>query len=1091
MFGKQTAERFEKERKSLVGPGSYDLPSTLEGMSTGAGDELELSGMLSTEIPADASPVKAAEEKIIAEKSIAEQPTPARNATADKESQISSARGLSAGPATKSKKDLRSTSPRGPPAPPMSKASTKPSSKAPAGPPTPTGSAVSSAAEAEARQRHRDLRLAAQLDMVRDELKQKSKEAKELQLGLAAKDRKIEELQKKIEELAADKREANRRTVEAESERDMKRRQLHEKEQDLLALQRKNEKLRLINEERCRRSDNKDEEHRVAQADLQRLKSSVDALQERLAASERDRQTAEQGLRQQQRRNQEIEDGVQSTVRLLEEQLASEANRRRELEERRVQEGAVREQGETELADERRRSQELQSSVTQLQEERKTQLAADMQRAEQRSQLEDELCKLRAEAQARNESLQRLEASKEDSERCAARAEASLQACSRELAAAQAQNVELEEERQRFGESQYSQLQEKVEASEKQLKDLGQDLADERARCEELERQAAAFQEKEQAAKHAAEDERQSRLRDPTFRELENRALAAEAEAEEAHQMLQRWKEWGDEQQLRELTAETERLEKLKEVREDVTRQVEAARKELVDENRALQQKLLEMENGPGGSATQELLEEREKRLGEQAAVLARYSDRQKDLEAELDSLRKRMELDYQRHHEQQLKLEEQCRSLEARAARAEADASVAADEFADERDQFRAQQRALTAEHAKALESKLKSCSQQLEGKGQELTQLNEILKSTKAKSASFRWQLLADALSRVSHAAAQEDLFAQVRKAAKRAEAKTRGIDTERVVRQELEMERLDQENEKLKEQNRQVLLSLQMQQQDLQIALAETRRLSEREAAYESDVLRMSERSAELGGHANPKQKIKHLMSVKEENQSLRQELKRTKQSIAQLEGQLRAAQFFEAASAQPLASEASSGTQTRPRTPSRRMAQPQQPMTPGRPPASTPGAACEPEQSQKAEQLRMARAHRRASERAANEYQHLYGLVERALAMGSLQSAASPGNTETPTAQSGDGTVSARAHADHNELYRRLRRLSMNFSTGSNGSDGLAAPGTASPEGPGLQTPKGKGCETEPEEEASVSRGLGRPYDDCLPHLDSLV
>jgi len=651
-----------------------------------------------------------------------------------------------------------------------------------------------------------------------------------------------------------------------------------------------------------------------------------------------------------------------------------------------------------------------------------------------------------------------------------------------------------------------------VETAEKLVKDLGQDLADERARCEELERQAAAFQEKEQAAKLATEEERQARLKDPTYRELEKRALAAEAEAEESHQMLQRWKEWGDEQQLRELTAETERLEKLKEVREDVTRQVEAARKELVDENRALQHKLLELENGPGGSATQELLEEREKQLADQAAVLARYSDRHKDLEAELQSLRKRMEVDSQRHEDQQGKLEETCRSLEARAARAEADASVAADEFADQREQFEAQQRALSAQHEKALKSELIS-SKELEGKGHQLSQLNKAMSSSRATCVGYRWQLLADALTQMSQATAQEEVFGQVRKVASRwrAEAKTRGIDTERVVRQDLEVERLDQENEKLKDQNRQVLVSLQMQQQDLQIALAETRRLSEREAAYERDVLQLSERSAELGGHANPKQKIKHLVSVKEENQSLRQELKRGKQVIAQLEGQLRAAQFFETAASQPM-NEPSTAPQLRPRTPSRRTAQPQQPMTPGRPPASTPGPVKTPAGSEstpapddrsehlrheKAEHLRHARAHRRASERAANEYQHLYALVERALALGSIPSAASPGHdthAETPSGQSGDVNVSARAHADHSELYRRLRQLSMNFSAGSDGTEVKACsvvPSNASPEGSGLQTPKGKTSAPEPEEEASVSRGLGRPCDDCLPHLDSLV
>ena len=49
--------------------------------------------------------------------------------------------------------------------------------------------------------------------------------------------------------------------------------------------------------------------------------------------------------------------------------------------------------------------------------------------------------------------------------------------------------------------------------------------------------------------------------------------------------------------------------------------------------------------------------------------------------------------------------------------------------------------------------------------------------------------------------------------------------------------------------------------------------------------------------MGGHANPKQKIKHLVAMKEENQSLRQEVKRSQQTSARLEAQLRAAHFAE--------------------------------------------------------------------------------------------------------------------------------------------------------------------------------------------------
>ena len=105
--------------------------------------------------------------------------------------------------------------------------------------------------------------------------------------------------------------------------------------------------------------------------------------------------------------------------------------------------------------------------------------------------------------------------------------------------------------------------------------------------------------------------------------------------------------------------------------------------------------------------------------------------------------------------------------------------------------------------------------------------------------------------------------------------------------LTRQEAELERLDAEAEDLRAQNAQLLESLRGGQQELDISFSELKRLREREDAYESSMQKLSERSAELGGHANHKQKIKHLESLKQDNISLRDELKRFKQRAAQLE------------------------------------------------------------------------------------------------------------------------------------------------------------------------------------------------------------
>lgn len=133
----------------------------------------------------------------------------------------------------------------------------------------------------------------------------------------------------------------------------------------------------------------------------------------------------------------------------------------------------------------------------------------------------------------------------------------------------------------------------RVEEVEKQVKELTEDLTEERARNEVMERKLNDMEEQVAARAGSAVWIMETEICD-----LEARALRAEAEAEEARQMVERWKEWGDEQQLRELAAETERLERLKQVREDVSQQVEAARRELVAENRALQKRIAELESG-------------------------------------------------------------------------------------------------------------------------------------------------------------------------------------------------------------------------------------------------------------------------------------------------------------------------------------------------------------------------------------------------------------------------------------------------------------------------------------------------------------
>lgn len=672
MFSKQSAERFEKDRlieDPTPGPGAYHLPSAVDGK----GAILEVSERWSE---------SAEEEKLESNLSplsppFTRTPTPARGRD-EKENRVP----LSA----------RCGSPRT-----WSTPATQPTPKKAATPgPGWTPGPASVAPGCEDR-RQRDLRLASKLDMVRDELRQKSKEAKELQLALTAKDRKIEDLSKKIEELAADRREAHRRTLEAENELGAKRRQLHEKEQEVVALQRKLEHARLARKEWSKHAEKREEEQRNMQNEMLRMQQSVENLQEKLVTSERDQQMAEQTLRQQQRHSSDLEAGFQAHIEVLEEQIARETCRRKELEERQARDEAERARWDSALKGSERRCEELQGQVLKLEIELKSRVSSETSFTELRAKLEEELQRLRVESEATSSSLQSSEASREELTRQVAKCSQQLQASNEELSSLKTQRAALEDELHRFGETQYLQLQQKVneaegqvkaltedlskerqqnqglerkvvdlqekstqdveshrrerarveeaekqlkvlteelakekhqkqalerkvveveeksayatvererkerarvEEVEKQVKELTEHLAEERARNEVMERQLNDLEEQERSTRATLETERQERIRDTEICDLEARALRAEAEAEEARQMVERWKEWGDEQQLRELAAETERLERLKQVREDVSQQVEAARRELVAENRALQKRIAELENG-------------------------------------------------------------------------------------------------------------------------------------------------------------------------------------------------------------------------------------------------------------------------------------------------------------------------------------------------------------------------------------------------------------------------------------------------------------------------------------------------------------
>lgn len=1001
---------------------------------------------------------------------------------------------------------------------------------------TSTPAAGGAVASREARQhRHQDLALVSQLDYVREDLKQKTR-------LLAAKDRRLEELQRRNEELAFEKREAHRKTADAEAERDAKRRQLHDKEQELLSVQRKSEHLRAAIEERSRKLDRKEEELHLQVAEHHRQQQRDAAKQEPLANQERELQAAEYRLHQEQRRAEQVEKFLNEHVAVLEESLRREKSRRRDLEERSAQDSVDTEQGESDLVVERRRADDLQQRVLQLEADMKVKLASLSGANEQRHKLEDEVAALQARNVAQGEALERSERARRELEARLASVEARLESKTRELEAEQTRVADLlQEARHAADVGRAAELQPLLEAAQEKAKSLLRELMEERVRSEELERRIAHHEAGEREGvkgKGLEEYFRQETSTAELEREIRAR-VGAERDVENLTNELRHWREWADEQSLRELTAESLRLEELRRMREDMTRQVEEAREDVVRENKELHRRLAELESGPEGVlAIRERLSVQEERVAAQAEELAAAQALRSRLEASLDEARSDCAEARRGVDEARVALDvateramEERRSLQALAARAEAGVALAEEERAEERVRSQNLEERLSAEHVAALNS-MSAKFESARVAEQEAAQLREAeldkaLKDARSSCRSLRWRSLVEAASRrrgsAEDAEAEIAMWAQVRSAALqwRGGALRQQREAEQLERQADELDRLDSEAEELRLQNRELVSSLKQVQQELQAALAEMKRLQEREDAYENDLMKASERTAELAGHSNHKQKIHYLASVKAENAALKQELKKAKQSLVQLETQLRSAHFFTDALATTAEASSVPGNPSggpvvgvRSRTPRRTQdARGQQQVasyTSAR--SQCNGATCEDSaclRRERAELERQANAHRRASERASNEYQHLAALVEQMLSLNmptklvAAEKVASIRDRRTTLgALAGPSTperrsVGERALAgtsDPSLLYGRLRGLVAHIASGKAPLSSMCGEGNGGDALPAVLTP-GKGadshfastperrepdCAREPELEASPP-GAASPLD----------
>ncbi|CAK9057805.1 unnamed protein product [Durusdinium trenchii] len=236
-------------------------------------------------------------------------------------------------------------------------------------------------------------------------------------------------------------------------------------------------------------------------------------------------------------------------------------------------------------------------------------------------------------------------------------------------------------------------------------------------------------------------------------------------------------------------------------------------------------------------------------------------------------------------------------------------------------------------------------------------------------------------------------------------RSKAQSMIREDEKIKRQEEDVDRLEREVKELHEQNTQLLTTFQQFKSEWEVMRAENQSLQETLAMSEMSLDRASEEKAQIMGHVNPKQKIRHMVNLKEENKELREQLKKAKNRITQLgvsrkgEGLLEALACF--SHGRGLGTDQLSIASACPDTPApcsvRGEARtPKRPTTPTRKPSASRGGGTRSSQQEEeyqawlAEEERRRQMQDRAVERVQTDFQHFIALIERAVLSGEAES-----------------------------------------------------------------------------------------------------
>lgn len=740
--------------------------------------------------------------------------------------------------------------------------------------------------------------------------------------------------------------------------------------------------------------EGKHEELQGAALDIQRLTASTEALQGRLDTSEDERKTLENNMKAREQEKQQMEKNCTEQVRTLQEALSQREAQHVEL-------GSEVEEHLKELNKKQQQVDQLEQSINECETKLKVEQELQIQKREEYQKLEGDLATAHAKIKAQSHELQCTEQRQQEVQAHLARATDAKEEHKSELCIERQRSLNLEDQGQK-AEARCTELSSQLEKADTRALALEANLADTKGQLAQLESKSNLLEgEMISYQRRIAELEDELQEKPKLLARVEH----AEKEAVDAAGEIQRMKNQIEEFAERERHSAAQHLDEVQGAQEKFQLQAQEMQLVAEEEKKVFQLKIQDL----GKIRVQ--LEEQGCKLSEQVR-----------------------------------QVDEKCAVLEARAVSAEAGTADAANKLEQERKEFEAQIKALHVQHDTAMAVKGEEhevsllAERDLHAKREE--ELQDKLNEARRRAVHNAWRLLLQIERRKDLEAQIEDNLAAVRTVA--LQWRTRAVghesDEPRLQRQDAELNRLEEELQALIGEKQEMVLSLQQLQRELQISQAENKHLRDREAAYEEDVLRISERSAELGGHSNHKQKIKHLQAVKEENQSLRQDLKRCQQHASHLEAQLRTANFFDAcapeAGTKCARTTGSKLQSTTPRcvskTPSR-----DKPGARDLFRASSPDMRQESRQRDRAEAARAAKVQQRAVERASSEYQHLALLIEHALS-GAPDSTCSGTRSSTLYCASSDTCDTVPTNAvtvDTQIMLQRLRDLAAGISSGN--------------------------------------------------------